>query len=138
MWRRQPACIVQFQKECLGAVPSQPLHLLVNAYLSPPSCQPLALTTSTAAQQSADASCLQFFDQLAAGELEGRPDAWSYSAMALAYRRGEQYTLVLDTYQEMLRGNMPVYHDVYYGVLESCERMGLWQEGRDTLRQMQV
>ena len=81
---------------------------------------------------------LQYFDRLTAGELDGRPDSWSFAAMALACRSGEQFPKLLEIYREMRRRRLPIYRDVYFSVLEACERLGLWQQGRDTLLQMQV
>ena len=81
---------------------------------------------------------MQFFERLANGKLVGRPDSWSYAAMALAYRRGEQYTSVLQIYKEMRSQSMPIYKDVHFAVLEACERLGLWKEGREALRFIQV
>ena len=81
---------------------------------------------------------LQYFTQLVEGELAGGADAWSYAAMALAYRRGRQHEAVLQIYGEMRERGMPVYKDVHFGVLEACERLGLWNEGREVLRYIQV
>ena len=80
----------------------------------------------------------QFFEQLAQGELDGRPDAWTFAAIVLACRAGEQWALVLRFYGEMRALHMPIYIDVFYAVLESCERQGLWKEGRDVLQDMRV
>ena len=81
---------------------------------------------------------MQYFTQLVEGELTGGADAWSYAAMALAYRRGQQFEAVLQTYREMRAQSMPIYKDVHFGVLEACERLGLWNEGREVLRYIQV
>lgn len=81
---------------------------------------------------------LQVFDRLSAGELDGKPDAWTHSALCLAFRRGEQHQAVMEVYRMMKAENMLVYKDVFYAVLEACERLGLWREGRDVLQDIQV
>ena len=80
----------------------------------------------------------QVFERLAAGELDGRPDAWTHSALCLAFRRGEQHSAVLEVYKMMREQEMPIYKDVFYAALEACERLGLWREGQDVLRHVQV
>jgi len=80
----------------------------------------------------------QYFTSLREGKLAGSADSWSYAAMALAYRRGQQYTAVLQIYGEMRDRGMPIYKDVHFGVLEACERLELWKEGREVLRYIQV
>ena len=81
---------------------------------------------------------MQVFDKLAAGELDGKPDAWTHAALCLAFRRGEQYLAVIEIYNNMQDQDMPIYKDVYYAALEACERLGLWKEGREVLRNVQV
>lgn len=81
---------------------------------------------------------VQVFDRLAAGELNGKPDAWTHAALCLALRSGSQYLAVLEVYATMRDQDMPIYKDVFYAVLEACERLGLWKEGREVLRHIQV
>ena len=38
----------------------------------------------------------------------------------------------------MREQGMPIYKDVFYAALEACERLGLWREGQDVLRHVQV
>ena len=83
--------------------------------------------------------CLwQVFERLAEGELSGKPDAWTHSALCLAFRRGQQFSAVFEVYKMMREQGMPIYKDVFYAALEACERLCLWREGQDVLRHVQV
>lgn len=82
--------------------------------------------------------CMQVFEKLEAGELDGSPDAWTHAALCLAYRRGGQFPAVLEVYNTMAEGGMPIYKDVFYAVLEACERLDLWKEGRQILQHIKV
>lgn len=84
------------------------------------------------------ASLVQYFEQLEAGKLDGRADSWSFAATVLALRAGGQHQRVLDLYHRMQAGGYPIYKDVYHAALEACERLGLWQEGRQVLHDIQV
>lgn len=81
---------------------------------------------------------LQVFERLAAGELDGSPDAWTHAALCLAFRRGEQFSAVLEVYTIMQEQQLPIYKDVFYAALEACERLGLWKEGQEVLRTIQA
>jgi hypothetical protein len=78
------------------------------------------------------------FTRLIDGKLASTADSWSYAAMVLAYRRGGQYASLLQIYGEMRARSMPIYKDVHYAVLEACERLGLWKEGREALQFIHV
>ena len=81
---------------------------------------------------------MQYFEQLESGELNGRPDQWTYAAVVLALRRGGQHQKVVDMIRLMEARRVPFYKDVYFAALEACERLGLWNEGRQILQSMQV
>ena len=81
---------------------------------------------------------MQYFEQLESGELDGRPDQWTYAAVVLALRRGGQHEKVVNMIRLMEARRVPFYKDVYFAALEACERLGLWNEGRQILQTMQV
>lgn len=86
-----------------------------------------------------DLCCLlQFFQALESGELDGEPDEWTYAALILALRRGQEYPQIIIFFAEMQEKDLAIYRDTYFAALEACERLGLWSEGGQILQTMQV